>query len=76
MVSLEGAPHETAVIVAMDSGRIINSCLAITFHWECFFLEDKVIVGWGLIVVTGVKAGAQLAIKASLGTEPCTSGTQ
>ena len=55
MVSLEGAPHETAVIMAMDSGRIINSCLAITFHWECFFLEDKVIVGWGLIVVTGVK---------------------
>ena len=76
MASLEGAPRETAVIMAMDSGRIVNCCLAIVFHSERFFLEDEVIVGWGLIIVAGVEAGAQLAIKASLGTEPCTSGMQ
>jgi hypothetical protein len=76
MASLEGAPCETAVIVAMDSGRIISYCLAIMFHWMCFFLEEDFVVGWGLIVVAGVEVGAQLAVKASLGTEPCTSRMQ
>jgi hypothetical protein len=76
MASLEGAPRETAVIGAMDSGRIVSCCLAIAFHWMCFCLEEDSVVGWGLIVVAGVEAGAQLAVKASLGMEPCTSGMQ
>ena len=74
MASLEGAPCETAVIVVMDSGRIASCCLAIMFHWMHFFLEVSFVVSWVLIVVAGVEAGVQLAIKASLGTDPCTSG--
>ena len=67
-----GAPHETAVIVAMDSGKIVRDSFATAFHWEHLSLVGFLV---GVtFVFTVATSGAQVVVKASFGARPGIAG--
>ena len=63
MAPSAGAPHETAVMVAIDSGRIISWCHTTAFHRVRFSFEGFLCTGMAFVGM--VVAGIQLVVKVS-----------